>query len=122
RARRGVWVTCLLVVAASARAQGVPPDSSGAVHDTAAVAPVAAPTMPGSQAAPADTGLGGFLKRLSDSTNVYFGPSAAPVDTVGLDSTLAFRLANPELLGDMRHQRPSWSPWFTFNRADGALY
>ncbi len=74
------------------------------------------------QSAAPDTGLGGFLRGLADSTDIYFGPSSAPLDTVGLDSTLAFRLANPELMSDVRRARPSVAPWFSFNRADGALY
>jgi hypothetical protein len=115
----GLWLA-----AGTAHAQGTPQDSAGTTPDSAAVAaPSPAPlTPPPSESAPADTGLGGFLHGLADSTDVYFGPSSAPIDTVGLDSTLAFRLANPDLIGDMRRARPSYSPWFTYNRADGALY
>lgn len=110
--------------AGAARAQGTPPDSTAANPDTSSTPVQAAPAAPPpAESAPPDTGLGGFLRGLADSTDVYFGPSATPVDTVGLDSTLAFRLANPDPMGDMRKgPRPSWAPWFSFNRADGPLY
>ncbi|TMQ71346.1 MAG: hypothetical protein E6K80_05895 [Candidatus Eisenbacteria bacterium] len=110
---------CLGMASAGARAQGASPDTAAARPDTARVAP-ALPPAP--ESASPDTGLGGFLHGLADSTNAYFGPSSAPIDTVGLDSTLAFRLANPELMSDVRRERPSLSPWFTFNRVDGPLY
>ena len=121
RRRASGWALAAGLVAATAggvRAQEATPDTSDVAPDTVS----AAPAPPPAEGAPADTALGGFLRGLADSTNVYFGPSSAPVDTVGLDSTLAFRLANPDPTGDMRHARPSWSPWFTFNRADAALY
>lgn len=111
--------------AGSSMAQSTPPDTVGTIPDTT-TAPV--PTSPSQVAPPAesaapDTGLGGYLRGLADSTDVYFGPSSVPVDTVGLDSTLAFRLANPDPMGDMRRaKRASWGPWFSFNRADGPLY
>jgi hypothetical protein len=35
-----------------------------------------------------DTSLHGFLERLADSTDGYFGLSAAPLDTAGLDTVL----------------------------------
>ena len=115
----GVALVAAFCVTASARAQGEAPDTT--VADTARAVPAPSKTLPVGRA-PADTGLGGFLRGLADSTDVYFGPSSTPIDTVGLDSTLAFRLANPDPLGDMRRARPSWAPWFTFNRADGPLY
>ena len=134
RSLRHVVVLALLGMTSArlGRAQGTAPDSTGAPPDTAAApAPLAPPPSPVTpspspvtpESAPPDTGLGGFLRGLADSTDVYFGPSSAPVDTVGLDSTLAFRLANPDPMADMRKtRRASWAPWFSFNRADGPLY
>jgi hypothetical protein len=114
-------VATLCLAATAARGQGEAPDTTGAVADTTRALPIPSETPP-IESAPADTGIGGFLRGLADSTDVYFGPSSAPIDTVGLDSTLAFRLANPDPMGDMRRARPSLAPWLTFNRADGPLY
>jgi hypothetical protein len=73
------------------------------------------------EAAPADTTLGRYLGGLRDSTDVYFGRSAAPLDTAGLDSSLAWGLAHPDA-----PRRPQSAltlvPTFRFNRADGPVY
>lgn len=115
-----------LASAAKSMGQGAPADTVGAIPDTTvapAPTPSPSPMLPPPENAPPDTGLGGFLRGLADSTDIYFGPSSAPVDTVGLDSTLAFRLANPDAFSDMRRaRRASWGPWFSFNRVDGPLY
>jgi hypothetical protein len=71
-------------------------------------------------AAPPDT-LEGFLRSLSDSTDIYFGKTAAPLDTTGFDSALAVGLAKPPG-PDRRRPRVAPEPFFTFNRADGAVY
>jgi hypothetical protein len=117
--RLAVALAATLWLAASAAFAQTAPDSTHATPDTLQAQPAPAP-LP--QSAPPDSGLGGFLRGLADSTDVYFGPSSAPIDTVGLDSTLAFRLASPDPMGDMRRARPSIAPWLTFNRADGPLY
>jgi hypothetical protein len=59
---------------------------------------------------------------MSDSTDVYFGPSSAPIDTAGLDSALAVHLAFPALDRRRSVLRPDFSPWLGFNRVDGPIY
>lgn len=99
-----------------ALAQEVAPDS---VHAAAAdTVEVPAGDAPSSAA----DSLGNYLRTLADSTDAFFGASGAPIDTVGLDSVLTFRLAHPDPMSDMRHARASWAPWLSFNRADGPLY
>lgn len=66
--------------------------------------------------------LGEFLRALADSTDAYFGPSSAAVDTAGLDSALGQALARPWLRPRTRAWRPSFGPWFSFNRTDGPLW
>jgi hypothetical protein len=93
----------------------------------AATAPAAAPSIPPSlfaaavDTADADTTLGGFLRQLSDSTDRYFGVSAAETDTAGLDSALAYGLTHPN-----RERGQGWRPdlWpdFAFNRVDGPVW
>ncbi len=60
-----------------------------------------------------DTALGGFLHTLADSTDRFFGVSAEPADTAGLDSVLAESspATRPEL---------GFAPSFDFNRVDGS--
>lgn len=71
-------------------------------------------------AAEPDSTLDGFLNQLADSTSDYFGASAAPVDTAGLDSALAYGLAHPR--ARRARLRPSFIPDFKFNRVDGPVY
>jgi hypothetical protein len=60
-----------------------------------------------------DTTLGGFLGTLADSTDRFFGLSASPTDTAGLDTVLAESGAS--------HRRElSLEPSFDFNRVDGS--
>jgi hypothetical protein len=70
--------------------------------------------------APADSAFHEFLEQLSDSTSDYFGVSAVPIDTAGLDSLLLRRLAQGD--GTERRLRPSLTPDFRFNRVDGPVY
>ena len=74
------------------------------------------------QEAAAPDSLGDFLKSLSDSTDLYFGPSSAPVDTAGLDTALTRALARPWLKNRSQPWRSGFGPWFSFNRADGPLW
>ncbi len=83
----------------------------------AAHAPVNASEV--SSAAP-DSTFDGFLDQLADSTSRYFGVSASPPDTAGLDSALAYGLAHPQ--ARRVRLRPSIAPDFTFNRVDGPVY
>ena len=82
---------------------------------------VAAAAGPRAQPAPPDTALDRFLGGLSDSTEAYFGLSAARPDTAGLDSALAYGLAHPQARG-RRPRRPSFGPDLGFNRVDGPRY
>ena len=68
-----------------------------------------------------DSALGAFLKSRADSSDRYFGLAAAPLDTSGLDSALAYGLAHPAL-ATRRRLELSKGPWLAFNRVDGALY
>jgi len=67
-----------------------------------------------------DSTLDGFLEQLADSTTEYFGISADPPDTAGLDSSLAYGLAHPRVR--RIRWRPSFYPDFKFNRVDGPVY
>jgi len=84
------------------------------------VVPVTAVDVAAQDAGAAPDSLGDFLRSMSDSTDAYFGASGAPVDTAGLDSSLAHRLAQP-WLKDRRRLRLAPGPWLNFNRADGPL-
>jgi len=73
--------------------------------------------------APGDSLLHAYVRSMSDSTDRWFGLSAAPTDTAGLDSSLAAGLASGRGLAGFRQRRGvrfSWSPALGFNRADGA--
>lgn len=70
--------------------------------------------------APPDT-LENFLRTLSDSTDAYFGVTAAAPDTAGQDSALAYQLAHPRAKEKLR-LKPSLSPDLGFNRVDGPRY
>jgi len=79
---------------------------------------------PAQEPAPADTSFGRYLEALRDSTDLYFGPTVAPVDTAGLDSALAAGLArgpysSSRVPGTWRLR--AW-PWLSFNRVDGPVY
>jgi len=90
-----------------------------------AVALVVASLAGGARAddgAPADSALRRYLGGLSDSTDTYFGRSAAPLDTAGLDSALAFGLAHPGHRVGRRQLGFELIPTFRFNRADGPVY
>lgn len=74
--------------------------------------------------APADTSLGRYLDTLRDSSDAYFRTIVTPVDTTGLDSVLAVRLAHPgkERFSNAGAWRPAFGPWLGFNRIDGPVY
>ncbi len=77
------------------------------------------------QLTPPDSLFDDYVHGLSDSTDAWFGVTAAPVDTAGLDSALAVGLALPPGArrasgADARGLRFGWSPAPGFNRADGA--
>ncbi len=80
---------------------------------TAALVLCAAPSRAQVPAAP-DTALGGFLEQLSDSTDDYFGLSAAPLDTAGLDTVLMDTATQPR-----RRLALGLRPSYDFNRVDG---
>ena len=71
--------------------------------------------------APPDSSLHRFLDTLADSTDHYFGLIAAPLDTAGLDSSLAAGLARP-WRGPRTRLRPRFGPVYAFNRVDGTLW
>ena len=65
---------------------------------------------------PPDTTLHQFLGTMSDSTDRYFGKSATPLDTTGLDSAAAY---SSEVRGRVRF---GVLPSFDFSRADGSTF
>jgi hypothetical protein len=77
-----------------------------------------APALGQTPAAVSDSSLHRFLETMSDSTDGYFGLVAAPLDTSGLDSSLAVQLSRP-WLGPSTRIRYSYRPDLTFNRVDG---
>lgn len=81
----------------------------------------AAVTPARAQETPADSSLQRFLGNLSDSTDAYFGMTAAPLDTAGLDSALVAGLERP-WRGQRTRTRFSYGPVTGFNRVDGALW
>lgn len=80
----------------------------------------AVPAM-AAEPAPADTALQRYLGGLRDSTDVFFGRSAAPLDTAGLDSALAWGLLYPDA-PRRRQTTLTLVPTFRYNRADGPVY
>jgi hypothetical protein len=77
------------------------------------------------ETAPPDSLLDGYVRSLSDSTDAWFGSTAAPLDTAGLDSALAAGLARaPGARGNSARGRRGpvgigFGPALGFNRADG---
>jgi len=73
---------------------------------------------------PPDTTFDHYMRGLADSTDAWFGVTAAPVDTAGLDSALTAGLARgPRARATGRRPRRvafEWSPAPGFNRVDGA--
>ena len=78
---------------------------------------LAAGSRPAAAQVPAapDTSLDRFLGTFSDSTDRYFGVSAAPVDTAGLDTVLFDSAARPP-----RRLQVGLAPGYDFNRVDGS--
>lgn len=82
----------------------------------ALVLAIVAPRPSAAQAPAApDTSLGGYLEAFSDSTDSYFGISAAPVDTAGLDTVLFDSATRPP-----RRLQFGIAPTFDFSRVDGS--
>lgn len=71
--------------------------------------------------APGDSLLNDYVRSMRDSTDAWFGKTAAPVDTAGLDSALAAGLLRPANARARRQQKLNldWGPALGFNRADG---
>jgi len=102
RLRSGLAALALLAAWAAFAAAGAPARASGP-------SPEPEPSAP-------DTTLHKFLGTLSDSTDRYFGMSAAPLDTAGLGGELSFP--------SEARRRISFAltPSFDFNRADGSTF
>jgi hypothetical protein len=85
---------------------------------------LAALLAPGARAqeAPADSSLRAYFRAMSDSTDAYFGLSAQPADTAGLDSALEYGLSLPPGSARGRAARVSFAPALSFNRALGTVY
>lgn len=72
---------------------------------------------PEPEPAPPDTALDDFLGELSDSTDLYFGDTAAPLDTAGLDTVLT-DVSSEDTVEGVKY---SVIPSFAFNRVDGPV-
>ena len=64
--------------------------------------------------APPDTAFHQFLGTLSDSTDRYFGLSAAPLDTLGLEAEEPYEGRTRFSFGGL--------PTFSFSRVDGSTF
>ncbi len=97
-----------------------------ALAAVALAAALLAPHAARAQGAPPDTALKSWVRSMSDSTAEYFGLSAQPPDTAGLDSALEEGLAKPpgsrNVFRTGRRLALSAAPIFEFNRAVGAAY
>jgi hypothetical protein len=85
---------------------------------------VAMATVARAEVAPADSALDAHVRALSDSTDAWFGLTAMPVDTAGLDSALAAGLARTPAArrgagAGARRLGFDGFPAPGFNRADG---
>jgi hypothetical protein len=100
------------------RARRAAPVALAAWVALAALGPLARASGPSPEPepAPADTSLHRYLGTLSDSTDRYFGMSAAPLDTAGLGSGESFPSES------VRFIKPSLIPSFDFSRADGSTF
>ncbi|MGH7740842.1 MAG: hypothetical protein ACRENS_02340 [Candidatus Eiseniibacteriota bacterium] len=74
------------------------------------------------RAADADTSLEQFLGGLKDSTDQYFGRTAASLDTAGLDSARSANFNRSHPHGRRGPVRPEFNGSFRFNRVDGPVY
>ena len=73
--------------------------------------------------APRDTTLDAYIRRLADSTDIYYGGSTAGPDTTGLDSVLARFLADPRRDPVPQRSRSlALGPFLHFDRADGGVF
>ena len=102
RLRPGLVALAVLAAWAAFAALGAPARASG--------------PSPEPEPAPVDTTLHTFLGTLSDSTDRYFGMSAAPPDTAGLGSAERYSSEQP------RRISLGLLPSFDFNRADGSTF
>ncbi|MEO5987932.1 MAG: hypothetical protein ABIU54_11120 [Candidatus Eisenbacteria bacterium] len=73
------------------------------------------------EAAPSDSLLEGYMRRMTDSTSGYFGVTAQLPDTTGLDSMLTVGLSEPPGVSrrTRRANRLAPTPAIGFNRVDG---
>jgi len=69
--------------------------------------------------APADTTVEGYVRSMADSTDAWFGVSAQPSDTTGIDSLRAWALSHPGAQPRRRGGRIALSPLLAFNRTIG---
>jgi hypothetical protein len=89
-----------------------------------AAALAACPAPARADVAPSDSLLHSYMRSMSDTTDAWYGATAAPLDTAGLDSALAVGLAKPPgahgASASRRGLKLEWSPALGFNRGDGA--
>jgi len=81
-----------------------------------------APSRAGFTVDTPDTSLDHFFGQMADSTDTYFGRTAAPRDTAGLDSSLDANLAAPARVKPFEKLHLDWSPVLRFNRVESGVY
>lgn len=113
---------CGAAADARARAPLQTPSGDGAATSPGRLQATAEPRSFLPTTAEADTALERFLSGMSDSTDRYFGDTAAPRDTAGLDSSLAYGLKNPSARRPRARLRITPLPDFAFNRVDGPVW
>jgi len=93
-----------------------------AMRGAVAALALAAAAPAHAQDAPADSAMRAYFRAIADSTDAYFGLSAQPADTAGLDSALEYGLSLPPGAARRRAARLSFAPALSFNRALGVVY
>ena len=78
---------------------------------------VASPTR--AQVAPGDSLMHAYVRSLADSSDAWFGATAAPTDTAGLDSALTVGLARRPGTRARARTRLEFAPSLAFDRANG---
>ena len=100
----------------------VPSFTVGAARAATRGDPSAPPAPARSAAAPVDTTLDHFFGTLSDSTDRYFGRSAVPLDTSGLDSARAAGIARGPGHVPRAPLRLHMGPALRFDRVEDGVY
>ena len=110
----------MAAVAIAPRARAAGP--RGPAMGTAQTDSAAAAHADSVKAAPTDSTLDQYLGGLRDSTDVFFGRVATPLDTTGLDSAGVANFSRSHPKGRLGPVKPDFGVSFRFNRVDGPVY